>query len=315
MKYDADGNSVPGKVDPNNLYKCLYIPAATGPSGWMLRSADAGESWQTQAVENDLSNTQGWYAREIAVDATDPKSLFVAYMSPNRSFDGGKTLISGWAPARFVMQAVYDQANQSLIFVDFHAIVIAPSNPDILYFACDQGVYRSPDRGISAVRSNKGLDLMQFYRGTAMSQKDDSFIAGNPQDYGPGFMRYKGGGQWEIVPGYGYEVGYASLDDTNDILYLGQHTNRRMTRWKTRPTRRRSSIRRTPTATSPTSTPSIAARTASTTRPTTRRCSSRRRIRTSSTPRATCCTSRCASPITPTRATTNRAATTTTRQA
>jgi hypothetical protein len=232
VKYDADGNAVAGQTDPNNQYKCLYTPATSGPSGWMLRSFDAGDSWQKQSVENDLSNTQGWYARTIAVDATDPSSLFVGYMSPYRSFDGGRSLISGWAPARFVMQAVYDQQNQSLIFVDFHSIVVAPGNPEVIYYACDQGVYRSDDRGISAVRMNDGLDLMQFYRGTAMSQKDPSFIAGNPQDYGPGFMRYHGNGVWKIEPGYGYEVGYATLDDTNDILFLGQHTNRRMIRWK-----------------------------------------------------------------------------------
>ena len=232
VMFDANGNYVPGQLDPNNAYKCFYTPASAGPSGWTLRSSDGGDSWQSRNVEQDLSNTQGWYARTIAVDATDPSSLFMGYMVPYRSFDGGRTQINSWVPARFVMQAVYDQANPSLIFVDFHAIVVAPSNPDVVYYACDQGVYRSLDRGISAVRMNDGLDLMQFYRGTAMSQKDPNFIAGNPQDYGPGFMHYLGSGKWQIEQNYGYEVGFAALDDTNGILFLGHHTNQYLIRWK-----------------------------------------------------------------------------------
>jgi photosystem II stability/assembly factor-like uncharacterized protein len=232
VMFDANGNYVPGKTDPNNLYKCFYVPGTTGPSGWTLKSTDAGETWQTQLTEQDLGNTQGWYARALAVDATNPSSLFMGYMVPYRSFDGGKNQINSWVPARFVMQAVYDQANPSLIFVDFHSIVLAPSNPDILYYACDQGVYRSTDRGLSAVRFNDGLDLMQFYRGSAMSQKDPNFIAGNPQDYGPGFMHYLGAGKWRIEIGYGYEVGFAALDDTNDILFLGHHTNTTLSRWQ-----------------------------------------------------------------------------------
>ncbi|HJQ40120.1 MAG TPA: hypothetical protein VKB93_23495 [Thermoanaerobaculia bacterium] len=233
VKHDASGNPVAG-VDPNNLYKCMFTPEVFTPitSGWTLRSTDGGETWKTQLTEQDSSNTQGWYARTLTVDATDASSLFIGYMSPYRSFDAGRTQISGWAPARFVMQAVYDQANPSLIFVDFHDIVIAPTNPDVIYYACDQGVYRSLDRGLSAKRMNEGLDLMQFYRGSAMSQSDPNFMAGNPQDYGPGFMHYLGGGKWQIEVGYGYEVGYAALDDTNGILFLGHHTNSTLSRWQ-----------------------------------------------------------------------------------
>ena len=91
-------------------------------------------------------------------------------------------------------QAVYTQTNDSLIFVDFHAIVYAPGEPEIVYFACDHGVYRSADGGRTIERVNQGFNTLQFYRGVSISQKQRDFIAGVPQDYGVGFLRYSGAG-------------------------------------------------------------------------------------------------------------------------
>jgi photosystem II stability/assembly factor-like uncharacterized protein len=225
-----------GKTAPQNIYKCFYAPTPTlEPSSWVVRSVDGGESWQIRSSRYDNGDSQGWYAQAVAVDPSNPDSLLLGYTAPYRSFDGGATLVQTWAGTRLFNQAVYDQANPSQIFVDFHAIAFAAASSHVVYYACDQGVYRSDDSGRSAVRVNLGLDLMQFYRGVAQSVKDRNFLAGNAQDYGPGFMRYSGSkngrGQWAIEPGYGYEVGYSSFDDKHGILFTGQHTNRRLARW------------------------------------------------------------------------------------
>jgi photosystem II stability/assembly factor-like uncharacterized protein len=230
----ADGITYP----ENKRFKCLYIPTPLlAPSSYLLRSVDGGDSWETRSTTNDGGYTQGWYANTLAIHPQEPDELFVGYVNPQRSFDGGKTLESFvvWKENRLVAQAVYTQTTDSLIFVDFHAIVYAPGEPEIVYFACDQGVYRSADGGRTIERVNQGFNTLQFYRGISISQKDRDFIAGVPQDYGVGFLRYGGAGAkppWSIVSGWGQEAGFSAFDDKNGIGYFTTHSNRQLGRWR-----------------------------------------------------------------------------------
>jgi len=237
----ADGSTYP----ENKRFKCLYVPTPLlAPSSYLLRSADGGDSWETRSTLSDGGFTQGWYANTLAVHPLEPDELFVGYVGPYRSFDGGKTLNSFvvWKENRLLSQAVYTQTNDSLIFVDFHAIVYAPGEPQIVYFACDHGVYRSADGGRTIERVNQGLNTLQFYRGVSISQKERDFIAGVPQDYGVGFLRYFGDGPgagsgtgpkgWSIVQGWGQEAGFSAFDDENGIGYFTTHTNRQLGRWR-----------------------------------------------------------------------------------
>jgi photosystem II stability/assembly factor-like uncharacterized protein len=232
----SDGSTYP----ENTRFKCLYTATARlGPSTWLLRSADGGDSWETRNAIMDSYNTQGWYVGALAVHPQDPDQLYLGYIGPNRSFDGGKTIedLVVWKENRLLAQAVYDQANGSLIFVDFHAIRSAPGDPDILYFACDQGVYRSADGGRTNLRVNQGFNTAQFYRGVSISQRpgERDFIAGVPQDYGVGFLLHHGGGstpRWTIELGWGQEAGFSAFDDRRKIGYFTTHTNRMLGRWQ-----------------------------------------------------------------------------------
>jgi photosystem II stability/assembly factor-like uncharacterized protein len=229
----ADGITYP----ENKRYKCLYTPTPlTAPSSYLLRSRDSGNSWETRSTMSDGGYTQGWYANALAVDPQEPDALFVGYVGPYRSFDGGKTLegFVVWKENRLVAQSVYDQANGSLIFVDFHAIVYA-GRSEIVYFACDQGVYRSADGGRTIERVNQGFNTLQFYRGVSISQKNRDFIAGVPQDYGVGFLSYSGsnsGNRWKLIEGWGQEAGFSAFDDEKGIGYFTTHSNRQLGRWQ-----------------------------------------------------------------------------------
>jgi len=210
-----------------------------GPSTWLLRSVDGGDSWETRNAIEDSYNTQGWYVGAVAVHPQDPDQLYLGYIGPNRSFDGGKTIedLVVWKENRLLAQSVYDQANGSLIFVDLHAIRYAPSDPDVLYFASDQGVYRSADGGRTNVRVNQGFNTTQFYRGVSISQQpgERDFIAGVPQDYGVGFLSFQGLGakeSWTLVQGWGQEAGFSAYDDRQGIGYFTTHTNRMLGRWQ-----------------------------------------------------------------------------------
>lgn len=229
----SDGSTYP----ENTRFKCLYASTPLlGPSTWLLRSVDGGDSWETRNAIEDSYNTQGWYVGAVAVHPQEPDQLYLGYIGPNRSFDGGKTIadLVVWKENRMLAQSVYDQANGSLIFVDFHAIRYAPGHPDIIYFACDQGVYRSADGGRTNVRVNQGFNTAQFYRGVSISQQQRDFVVGVPQDYGVGFLSFQGGATpgWSIVQGWGQEAGFSAYDDRQGIGYFTTHTNRMLGRWQ-----------------------------------------------------------------------------------
>jgi photosystem II stability/assembly factor-like uncharacterized protein len=228
----ADGITYP----ENKRFKCLYTPTPlVEPSSYLLRSVDGGESWETRSTTRDGGYSQGWYANTVAVHPQEPDELFIGYVGPYRSFDGGKTMegFVVWKENRLVAQAVYSQSTDSLIFVDFHAIVYAPGRPDIVYFACDHGVYRSADGGRTIERVNQGFNTLQFYRGVSTSQKNRDFIAGVPQDYGVGFLSYTGDpSTWKIVSGWGQEAGFSAFDEDKGIGYFTTHSNRQLGRWQ-----------------------------------------------------------------------------------
>ena len=229
----ADGSTYP----ENTRFKCLYTATPlNGPSTWLMRSVDGGDSWDTRNAIQDSYNTQGWYVGAVAVHPQDPDNLYLGYIGPNRSFDGGKTIedMVVWKENRLLAQSVYSQDNGSLIFVDLHAIRYAPGDPEILYFASDQGVYRSADGGRTNERVNQGFNTTQFYRGMSISQQpgDRDFIVGVPQDYGVGFLSYQGAAGWRIVQGWGQEAGFSAYDDKQGIGYFTTHTNRMLGRWQ-----------------------------------------------------------------------------------
>src|SRR4051794_10886458 len=106
----ADGITYP----ENKRFKCTYVPTPLlAPSSYLSRSADGGDSWETRSTFNDGGYTQGWYANALAVQPQEPDELFVGYVGPYRSFDGGKTLegFVVWKENRLVSQAVYTQTN------------------------------------------------------------------------------------------------------------------------------------------------------------------------------------------------------------
>lgn len=232
----SDGSTYP----ENTRFKCIYTPTPLlGPSTWLLRSGDGGDSWETRTAFQDSYNTQGWYVGAVAVHPQEPDRLYLGYIGPNLSFDGGKTVedVVVWKENRLLAQSVYDQANGSLIFVDLHAIRYAPGHPDIVYFASDQGVYRSADGGRTNVRVNQGFNTTQFYRGVSISQQrtERDFIAGVPQDYGVGFLSFQGRTlalSWTLVQGWGQEAGFSAYDDRQGIGYFTTHTNRMLGRWQ-----------------------------------------------------------------------------------
>ncbi len=235
----GDNAGQPGDIQ--QMYKAHFVSEPTlEPVNYLCRSMDGGASWDI-VNKDSYAGSQGWYALGLAVMPDSPFDLMVAGEVMYRSYDGGRTLAkdhemsddgngSTFAKHRAIYTSVYDKANDSITLVDYHAIVVAPSDPSVIYFAVDQGIFRSTDKGASLVRCNQGYNTIQFYPDGASSAKDEHFLAFNAQDYGAGYLQYNGKSKWTLVDGYGFEGGFVAYDDDSDIVFAGVQLNTRVGR-------------------------------------------------------------------------------------
>ena len=128
----------------------------TMPGTGVYRSDDAGQTWR------HLGLADSWHIGEVIVHPENPDMVYVAVLghfwtaNPNRgiyrSIDGGHT----WEHVLYIDEQT--GAND---------IVIAPSNPDILYasmwenypgtYGPNSGIYKSEDRGETWNKMERGL--------------------------------------------------------------------------------------------------------------------------------------------------------------
>ncbi|NOR54292.1 MAG: hypothetical protein GQ536_09425 [Candidatus Aminicenantes bacterium] len=128
----------------------------TMPGTGVFRSENGGKTWKNMGLHDS------YHIGEIAVHPENPDIVFVAVLghfwstNPNRglyrSMDGGKT----WEHALFINERT--GAND---------VVIAPSNPDVIYVSMwennptisgkESGVYKSTDGGRTWARQKGGL--------------------------------------------------------------------------------------------------------------------------------------------------------------
>ena len=104
------------------------------------------------------------------------------------------------------------------VHVDIHRILFAPSDNNIVYLACDGGVYKSIDGGITWTDKNNGLTTMQIYRMASHKFNRDTLMIGM-QDNGIGITYDRGLTPYkEIFGGDGMEVFFDYADP--NALYV-----------------------------------------------------------------------------------------------
>ena len=200
--------------DPNYIYAVIYEFNWTfGVQTTAFKSVDGGNSWAQISTGTPLGGynggwyDQGWYDLCIAVDPENPDHVLIGNVELHRTTNG-----STFSPVR----PYGGGAGGSLVHVDYHKLVFAPSDPNILYIGCDGGIYRSPDKGYTSTSLNLGLETLQFYRITGhpdMSQ----VIIGGMQDNGTA-RTTDGGDTWNFINGGdGMECFYDQSDP--NVLY------------------------------------------------------------------------------------------------
>src|SRR5688572_11940577 len=152
----------------------VYAASAIG-TGSVYRSTDGGQTWALM-VDNNFCNPQCFYDICIDVDPNDPNRVYLGG-SPVLAFG-----ISTNGGASFATSATG-------LHVDSHAIAVAPSNPQVIYFGSDGGIYRSNNAGGSWTSlSNTTFSATQFMS-VAIHPTDPNFTIGGTQDNGTNMIQ------------------------------------------------------------------------------------------------------------------------------
>ncbi len=148
---------------------------------FLIRTDDGGASWATVSTF-DYAEFQGWFAHYVGVNPNRPEELYLGGVQLYRSRNSGvgQTPIFG-------------------VHADNHAIAFHPTDPDIVYFVGDGGVYRTTNGGSTTQDLNDGYQTTQFYNGTSVSPDDADFALGGLQDNNT--VRFTGGPTWDRVLG------------------------------------------------------------------------------------------------------------------
>lgn len=186
--------------NPDIVY--ASIADSTTGNGGLWKTTDFGDTWTevSNSGTNGIFGVQGWYSHYVAVHPTDSSKVIHNAVSLSKSTDGGVSFIpvSGG-------------------YSDNHGYAIDPNNPNIVYTACDDGIYRSTNFGTSYTNIGFGLQTGQFYNGFSNSTTDSLLATVQSQDHIPGYM-YNGSPTWarSVID----EAGWTAIDPTNDnIIY------------------------------------------------------------------------------------------------
>jgi photosystem II stability/assembly factor-like uncharacterized protein len=195
-------------------------PAGARPSspppgqGGFFRSDDAGAAW-TRLSNDPALWGRGWYFEKIAVDPTDPDTVYVPNVAVNRTRDGGKT----WAVLR-----------GSPGGDDYHQAWINPADPNTMIVASDQGAVitrnaRANDPREVTWTSWLNQPTAQIYH-LSVDYRFPYWVTGAQQDSGAIAVRSRGKfaqismHDWEpIAPGG--ESGYTAGDRLNPGVVYG----------------------------------------------------------------------------------------------
>jgi hypothetical protein len=157
----------------------------SGLEGALRVSTDGGVTWSGKFnAGGGFCGGQCWYDIAIAVVQGATTSVDRVHIGGNvnssnctrmhaRSTDGGTT---------------FTNADNGL-HADTHVIVVAPSDPTVMYIGNDGGVYKSTDAGVTwASLNNSGMSATQF-QSIALHPTDRWFTIGGTQDNGTPWLR------------------------------------------------------------------------------------------------------------------------------
>ncbi len=145
--------------DPNRVYALIE-----SKSGILWRSDDNGGTW-TMVSNDTLVDQRPFYFTHLAVDPKDPNKVYAVSEMLSVSKDGGKKFTE-------IARDVH---------VDYHAIWIAPNDPNRIIVGEDGGFARTVDGGDHWF-FGRNVPIGQVYHVAASSKENPYYVCGGWQD-------------------------------------------------------------------------------------------------------------------------------------
>lgn len=203
---------------PSTVYASIANASSSALLG-LYRTTNAGTTWTLMNSSTNYLGGQGWYDNVVGVDPTNPDIVFCGGLDLYRSTNGGTTLTQRtfWYLGNTgVVPAGGPEGPTNYVHADQHSVTFHPTNPSIIFFGCDGGIFVSTDGGNTFGGRNGGFVTTQFYNGLATSETNPSIALGGLQDNGT--VKFLGGLSWDKT--YGGDGGWCAIDPTNDdIMY------------------------------------------------------------------------------------------------
>ena len=210
-------------IRPTGSSAATFYAATGNLGGRVLKSVDGGLTW-TQQIDNNFCTPQCFYDIAVAVDPTDANRVYLG---------GSPTVVFGFS----TNGGTSFTASASGLHVDTHAITVAPSNPSIIYFGSDGGIYKSTNAGASWSALNNSQFYATQFMSVSVHPTDPNFSIGGTQDNGTNY--YSPSQTWARVDGGdgGYTIiDQNAADTTNVRMYHTYFNNATLAGYATRAT-------------------------------------------------------------------------------
>jgi photosystem II stability/assembly factor-like uncharacterized protein len=190
-----------------------------GGPGWVRRSTDGGVTFGLGLIQTSaFCNTQCFYDMAPAMDPTNSNIIYLGG-SANADVNPPRATCRSNVLTRTLDGTNFSRIDTGL-HADTHAVVVAPSNPNVVYFGSDGGVWRSSNQGTTWSSINTaGFNATQF-QSIAVHPTDRNFSIGGTQDNGTPFLQPDG--TWtraDFGDGGFALIDQSATDTTNVTMY------------------------------------------------------------------------------------------------
>ena len=182
------------KLAANTVNGVTTVLAATGESpvpngsncgapGWVRRSIDGGVTFSLGLIQTSgFCNSQCFYDMAPAMDPTNSNIIYLGG-SANADTNPPRNTCRSNVLTRSLDGTNFSRIDTGL-HADTHAVAVAHSNPSVVYFGSDGGVWRSSNQGTSWSSINTaGFNATQF-QSISLHPSDRNFSIGGTQDNG-----------------------------------------------------------------------------------------------------------------------------------
>lgn len=206
-------------ANPQIIYASIGNGSTSGAGTWLCKSTNGGNTW-TIVNTTDYATYQGWFSHWVGVHPTDENFVLAGGIDIWKSTDGGTNLVkkTDWAAWYFGSTPIGGpEGPPNYVHADQHSVTFHPTNPNIIYFGTDGGVFRTTDGGETFQGCNGSYQTTQFYNGFSSADNNINIAIGGMQDNATAI--YQGSLAWyRVIGGDGCQT---AINQSNPSIMYG----------------------------------------------------------------------------------------------